>query len=64
MLVFTRPVAMRLFNVGRAKTNVDSMLWERGIVTGRIDNPHSVADRLRSKAMEWSARSQETGGDD
>ena len=41
MLVFTRPVAMRYFNVGRAKTNVDSMLGERGIVTGRIDNLHS-----------------------
>ena len=34
MLVFTRPVAIRYFNVGRAKTNVDSML----------------GDRLRSKA--------------
>jgi len=50
MLVFTRPVAMRYFNVGRAKTNVDSMLGERGIVTGRIDNLH----RLRSKA--WSGQ--------
>lgn len=26
---FTRPVAMRYFNVGRAKTNVDSVLGER-----------------------------------
>ena len=59
MLVFTRPVAMRYFNVGRAKTNVDSMLGERGIVTGRIDNLHR---QVTLKGMEWSARSQETEG--
>ena len=53
MLVFTRPVAMRYFNVGRAKSNVDSMLGERGIVTGR---------QVTLKGMEWSARSQETEG--
>ena len=61
MLVFTRPVAMRYFNVGRAKTNVDSMLGERGIVTGRIDNLHSCG-QVTLKGMEWSARSQETEG--
>ena len=53
MLVFTRPVAMRYFNVGRAKTHVDSMLGERGIVTGRIDNLHSCG-QVRSKA--WSGQ--------
>ena len=58
MLVFTRPVAMRYFNVGRTKTNVDSMLGERGIVTGRIDNLHSCG-QVTLKGMEWSARSQE-----
>ena len=61
MLVFTRPVAMRYFNVGRTKTNVDSMLGERGIVTGRIDNLHSCG-QVTLKGMEWSARSQETEG--
>ena len=61
MLVFTRPVAMRYFNVGRAKTNVDSMLGERGIVTGRIDNLHGCG-QVTLKGMEWSARSQETEG--
>ena len=61
MLVFTRPVAMCYFNVGRAKTNVDSMLGERGIVTGRIDNLHSCG-QVTLKGMEWSARSQETEG--
>ena len=58
MLVFTRPVAMRYFNVGRTKTNVDSMLGERGIVTGRIDS----CGQVTLKGMEWSARSQETEG--
>ena len=52
---------MRYFNVGRAKTNVDSMLGERGIVTGRIDNLHSCG-QVTLKGMEWSARSQETEG--
>ena len=61
MLVFTRPVALRYFNVGRAKTNVDSVLGERGIVTGRIDNLHSCG-QVTLKGMEWSARSQETEG--
>ena len=61
MLVFTRPVAMRYFNVGRAKTNVDSVLGERGIVTGRIDTLHSCG-QVTFKGMEWSARSQETEG--
>lgn len=61
MLVFTRPVALRYFNRGRAKTNVDSLAGAQGIVTGRIDNVQCCG-QVTLNGMEWTARSSEDDG--
>ncbi|MDO4293354.1 MAG: NfeD family protein [Eubacteriales bacterium] len=56
LLVFTRPLAMRYFNTGRTKTNVDSVIGERGIVTEAIDNLKGCG-QVTLNGMQWTARS-------
>ncbi len=55
MLVFTRPVAMKYFNKDRAKTNVESLVGQTGIVTGEIDNVKGCG-QVTLNGMEWTAR--------
>ncbi|MDO4331913.1 MAG: NfeD family protein [Eubacteriales bacterium] len=57
MLVFTRPVAMKYFNRDRTKTNVESLVGQKGIVTGEIDNLKGCG-QVTLNGMEWSARSR------
>lgn len=56
MLVFTRPVAMKYFNKDRVKTNVESLVGLKGIVTGEINNLKGCG-QVTLNGMEWSARS-------
>lgn len=56
LLYFTRPLAVKYFNRDRARTNVESMLGRRGIVTGEIDNLTGQG-QVTVSGMEWSARS-------
>lgn len=60
MLVFTRPVAMKYFNKDRAKTNVDSLIGQKGIVTGKINNLEGCG-QVTLNGMEWTARSAAQG---
>lgn len=60
MLLFTRPVAMRYFNRDRVRTNVESMIGRKGIVTGEIDNLKACG-QVTLNGMEWSARSYVEG---
>jgi len=55
MLVFTRPVAVKYFNKDREKTNVDSLIGRKGIVTGQIDNLKACG-QVTLNGMEWTAR--------
>lgn len=55
-LVFTRPIAMRYFNTGRTRTNVQSLIGQKGIVTGEIDNLKG-SGQVTLNGMEWTARS-------
>lgn len=55
-LVFTRPVAMKYFNRDRTKTNVESLVGQKGIVTGRISNLDG-SGQVVLNGMEWTARS-------
>ncbi|MBQ7839517.1 MAG: NfeD family protein [Lachnospiraceae bacterium] len=55
MLVFTRPVAMKYFNVDRTKTNVESLIGQKGIVTGEISNIKACG-QVTLNGMEWTAR--------
>lgn len=60
MLVFTRPVAMKYFNKDRVKTNVDSLIGQKGIVTGKINNLEGCG-QVTLNGMEWTARSAAQG---
>ena len=54
-LVFTRPLAVRYFNGERTKTNVGSLVGQKGIVTGKIDNLKG-SGQVTLNGMEWTAR--------
>ena len=56
VLIFIRPYAVKYFNQEREKTNVDSMIGRKGIVTGRIDNLQACG-QVTVNGMEWTARS-------
>lgn len=56
LLFFTRPIAMRYFNKDRVKTNAESLVGKRAIVTGKIDNLKAMG-QVTVSGMEWSARS-------
>lgn len=56
LLFFTRPIAVKYFNKERVKTNVESLVGRKAIVTGEIDNLKAVG-QVTLGAQEWSARS-------
>ena len=56
MLVFTRPIAVKYFNQDREKTNVDSVIGQKGIVTGEINNLQGCG-QVTLNGLEWTARS-------
>lgn len=56
LLYFTRPLAVKYFNRDRTRTNVESMLGRKGVVTGDIDNLKAQG-QVTVGGMEWSARS-------
>ena len=58
MLFFTRPIAVKYFNRGRVKTNVESMVGRQAIVTGEIDNL-KAAGQVTVSGQEWTARSSD-----
>ena len=60
MLVFTRPLAVKFFNNDREKTNVDSVIGKKGIVTGQIDNLQGTG-QVTLNGLEWTARSAQEG---
>lgn len=56
LLYFTRPIAVKYFNHGRVRTNVESLVGKQGIVTDRISNLHARG-QVTVNGQEWSARS-------
>jgi len=56
MLVFTRPLAVKFFNNDREKTNVDSVIGKKGIVTGQINNLQGTG-QVTLNGLAWTARS-------
>lgn len=55
LLFFTRPIAVRFFNKDRVKTNAESLVGKKAIVTGKIDNLKSTG-QVTVSGMEWTAR--------
>ncbi|MBS7302815.1 MAG: NfeD family protein [Lachnospiraceae bacterium] len=56
LIIFTRPIAVRYFNKDRVKTNAESIVGKKAIVTGAIDNI-KASGQVTVAGMEWSARS-------
>lgn len=58
MLVFTRPFALKYINKNQTKTNVDSMIGKRAVVTKNIDNIKGEGQVI-VQGMEWTARAEQ-----
>lgn len=56
LLFFTRPIAVKYFNKGRVRTNVESLVGRQAIVTSEIDNLQGIG-QVAVGGQEWSARS-------
>ena len=56
LLFVTRPIAVKYFNQGRTKTNADSLIGERAVVTKDIDNLRAEGEAEVNGQM-WTARS-------
>ncbi len=56
LLFFTRPIAVKHFNKKRVRTNVESMVGRKAIVTGEINNLQATGI-VSVSGQEWSARS-------
>lgn len=60
LLIFTRPVAVRFMNQKTEKTNVDSLLGKKALVTEKIENLKGTG-RVKIKGVDWTARTREDG---
>ena len=58
LLCFTRPIAVKYFNKDRVKTNAESLVGRKAIVTAEIDNLQAKG-QVTVNGAEWSARSED-----
>lgn len=56
LLYFTRPVAVKYFNKGRVKTNLDSLIGKQAVVISAIHNLKETG-QVVVEGKEWTARS-------
>jgi len=56
LLVFTRPLVVKKLQIGKNKTNADSLVGESCIVTEDINNVKAEG-RVKVRSLSWSARS-------
>jgi membrane protein implicated in regulation of membrane protease activity len=54
MLIYTRPIAVKVFKVGGTKTNVDSLIGKEGKVVKTMD-PFKMG-QVNVKGQIWSAK--------
>jgi membrane protein implicated in regulation of membrane protease activity len=59
LLVFTRPIAIKKFKVGREKTNLDSLIGQRALVTKAISEFERGEIKLNGQF--WSAHAENNG---
>jgi len=55
LLVFTRPLAVKKFKIGREKTNVDSLIGKRVLVTRKISEFEK--GEVKANGLFWTAHS-------
>ena len=58
LLIFTRPVVMRMLNKHKTATNAESLIGEQAIVTQTINNLMGRGE-VFINGLEWMARSQQ-----
>lgn len=61
LLIFTRPVALKYFNAKRTKTNSESLVGKKAVVTKEIDNSAAVGE-VMINGLVWTARTPEFSG--
>lgn len=54
MLIYTRPVAIKVFKIGATKTNVDSLIGKQGVVIKKLE-PFTMG-HVKVKGQIWSAK--------
>ena len=57
LLVYTRPLARKIFKVGQNKTNVDAIIGKTGIVT--MANVNSDLGQAKVNGQVWTFKGQE-----
>lgn len=57
MLVFTRPLVIKVFKVGREKTNIDSIVGMKVRVIVEVNNNQEMGYAVLN-GQEWTARSE------
>ena len=60
LLVFTKPIAVKFLNVGKFKSNAESLVGKRAIVTSEIDNLKEIGE-VTVSGLDWSARTENDG---
>lgn len=56
-LLLTRPIAVKKLNIGKARTNADSLIGEQFKVTETINNINNEGT-VKARGQLWSARSE------
>jgi membrane protein implicated in regulation of membrane protease activity len=57
LMYFTKPIVSKYLKVGKTRTNVDSMIGVRGVVTKRIEKP--TTGQVKVKGQIWTAYADE-----
>ena len=57
LLVYTRPLARKIFKVGQNKTNLDALIGKTGIVT--LSNANSEFGQAKLNGQIWTIKGQE-----
>jgi len=60
MLIYTRPLAQKVFKIGATKTNVDSLIGKEGIVIKELQA--FTMGQVKVKGQIWSAKSDNDQG--
>jgi membrane protein implicated in regulation of membrane protease activity len=60
LLVFTKPIAVKFLNVGKFKSNAESLVGKRAIVISEIDNLKEIGE-VTIQGLDWSARTEQDG---
>lgn len=58
LLIFTRPLVKKSFNIKREKTNAESLIGEHAVVLEPISNI-SASGQVQIRGQEWTARAKD-----